>query len=109
MPWLVCDGRVLASVEVANGAAARAKGLLFRDDFEGALLIRPTRSVHTFGMRFPIDVVVCSDDLVVRRILTLPRRRITRPELRAGVFIEAEAGSVERWGIAVGDQLDCTS
>ena len=107
MAWLVCDGRVLCSLEVADGFAGRAKGLLFRDDFEGALLIKPTRSVHTFGMRMPIDVVVCDPSLVVVRTMTLVPRRVTRPRLRSGAYIEAEAGSVERWGLAVGDQLEC--
>jgi len=43
MPWLVADGRVLASVEIADGVRARAKGLVGRDSIDGALLLRPAR------------------------------------------------------------------
>ena len=56
MAWLVRDGTVLASVEVARSRAARRKGLLGRDGIDGALLLTPARSVHTLGMRFDIDV-----------------------------------------------------
>ena len=37
-------------------------GLLGRDGIEGALLLRPARSVHTLGMRFAIDVAFCDAD-----------------------------------------------
>ena len=54
--WLLRDGDVLASLEVAATRSARRRGLLGRDHLEGALLLERTRSVHTLGMRFPIDV-----------------------------------------------------
>jgi len=56
MAWLVCDERVLASMEVASTRAARRDGLAGRDEVEGALLLQRTRWVHTIGVRFPIDV-----------------------------------------------------
>ena len=67
MSWLVCDGTVLASLEIADTRATRRRGLLGRDGFEGALLLRPVRSVHTIGMRFPIDIAWCDDTLTVLR------------------------------------------
>ena len=59
MPWLVKDDKVLATVEVADSFVDRLKGLLGRSDVEGAYLIRGASSVHTMGMRFPIDVAYC--------------------------------------------------
>jgi uncharacterized membrane protein (UPF0127 family) len=106
MPWLVADGRVLASVEIAGDHRARAKGLLGRDDVDGALLLRPARSVHTFGMRFPIDVAFCDADLRVLEVVSLRPRRVTRPRWRAGAVVEAELGAFDRWGVHVGDQLE---
>ena len=106
MPWLLRDGDVLASLEVAASRSARRRGLLGRDSIEGALLLRPCRSVHSFGMRFPLDVAWCDADLVVRRIATVPRHRLTRPVVQARAVVEAEAGAFERWGLAVGDQLE---
>ena len=50
------DGLVLASAEVAADRKARNKGLLGRDGFEGAFVVEGCRWIHTFGMRFPLDV-----------------------------------------------------
>lgn len=106
MAWLLRDGDVLAAVDVAASFGARLKGLLGRDGIEGALLLRPAKSVHTVGMRFPIDVAFCDRDLVVVDVVTLSPHRMTRPRRRARCVIEAEAGAFERWGLRVGDQLE---
>lgn len=104
--WLLRDGEVLASLEVADTRPARRRGLLGRDGIEGALLLVPARSVHTFGMRFPIDVAWCDPDLTVVRTATVRPNRLPRPSLRARSVLEAEAGSFQRWGLQVGDQLE---
>ncbi len=109
MPWLVADGRVLASLEVATSTRGRMRGLLGRDGIEGALLLSPARSVHTFGMRFCIDVAFCDRDMMVLRIVSVPPRRVTRPTLRAHAVLEAEAGSFDRWQVQVGDHLEVRS
>ena len=106
MAWLVRDEEVLASVEVAGSAWGRARGLLGRDGFEGALLLRPALSVHTLGMRFDLDVAFCDGDLLVLETLRMPRWRVGRPRLKARAVIEAEAGAFERWSLAVGDSLE---
>ena len=104
--WLVKDGSVLASLEVAGGRVAKARGLLRRDGIEGVLLLRGVRSVHTFGMRFAIDVAFCDADGTVLRVLTVPRHRVTRPVWGAACVLEAEAGSFARGGVAAGDRLE---
>jgi uncharacterized membrane protein (UPF0127 family) len=104
--WLLRDGDVLASLEVAAHRRARRKGLLGRDGIEGALLLAPARSVHSIGMRFPIDVAWLDGDLTVLRTVRLDRNRVSRPVLRARSVLEAEAGAFARWGLHVGDQLE---
>lgn len=106
MAWLVRDGQVLASVEVAESLRARTRGLLGRDSFEGVLLLRPAKSVHTFRMRFPVDAAFCDRGLRVLRVTTLRRNRLSRPVWRAHCVLEAEAGTFARWGLRVGDQLE---
>src|SRR5437588_12663817 len=106
MPWLVRDGEVLATLEVADSHAARLRGLLGRDDIDGALLLRPARSVHTVGMRFPIDVAFCDADLVVTEALCLRPYRFTRPRRGVSCVIEARAGAFERWRLSPGDRLE---
>ena len=106
MPWLLRDGEVLATLEVTESFAGRARGLLGRDGIDGALLLRPARSVHTIGMRFPIDVAFCDADLVVITTVCLERHRVCLPRVRARAVVEAEAGAFERWKLRTGDQLE---
>ena len=107
MPWLVReDGEVLATLEVAGSGRSRARGLLGRDGIEGALLIQPAKSVHTLGMRFPIDVAFVDQDMVVLRLVTMRRWRLGRPVLKAHGVIEAEAGTFGHWNLKVGERLD---
>ncbi len=106
MSWLLRDGDVLASAEVADALAARTRGLLGRDGFEGALVLPRTRSVHSLGMRFALDVAFCDHDLVVLDVVRLPPWRLTRPRRGGRAVVEAEAGAFERWGLRVGDRLD---
>ena len=64
-------GTVLASrLQVADTGAARRKGLLGRDRLapgEG-LWIAPCESVHTFFMRFPIDLVYLDRKRQIRKL-----------------------------------------
>lgn len=109
MPWLLRDGEVLASLEVAERRRDRVRGLLGRrtGELDGALLLRPARSVHTIGMRFAIDVAFCDEDLRVLHVHTpLPPYRVTRLHWRARCVLEAEAGAFERWRLQVGDELE---
>jgi len=104
--WLLRDGDVLATAEVADGMAARAKGLLGRASYEGAMVLPRTRAVHTFGMRFPIDVAFCDRDLAVVGVTTLRPWRMSLPRRGGRSVVEAEAGAFERWGLRVGDTLE---
>jgi len=106
MPWLVREGKVLATLEVADSLRARTKGLLGRDGIEGAILLQPARSVHTFRMRFPIDVAFCDANLKVVKVVTLSRNRMALPVLKASAAIECEAGMLRRWGVCPGDVLE---
>lgn len=109
MGWLLRDDKVLASLEIADDAVGRTRGLLGRDGIDGALLLKPAMSVHTVGVRFPIDVAYLDGDGGVVDLVTMPPRRIGRPRLSARQVVEAEAGSFARWGVQVGDRLEVRS
>ena len=106
MPWLLRDGQVLASLEIADSFAARNRGLLGRSSAAGAMLLTHTRGVHSVGMRFAIDVAFLDKNLVVVDAVTLRRHWMARPRLSARSVLEAEAGAFERWGLKVGDRLE---
>ena len=103
--WLLKDGVVLASLEIARTRSARRKGLLGRDGFGAALLLPRCRSIHTVGMRFTIDAAFCDGSGTVLRIVTVPPGRLARPHLTARQVVEADGGAFERWGVTVGDEL----
>ena len=96
----------MSSLRVADSPGTRTRGLMGRDGLEGAILLRPARSVHTLGVRFPIDVAHLDDDLTVLRTKRMEGLRVGRPVRRACSVLEAEAGSFERWGLIVGDVLE---
>ena len=105
--WLLREGEVLAALEVADTRKARRKGLLGRDGIDGALLFPSARmGVHTFGMRFPLDVAFCDREMIVQRIVCLQPGRMTKPSFRAPCVIEAQAGAFDRWQLHCGDQLE---
>jgi uncharacterized membrane protein (UPF0127 family) len=106
MAWLVRDGEVLATLEVAESTGARMRGLLGRDGIEGALLLQPAKSVHTLGMRFPIDVAFVDRDFVVVRTRSMRPWRFGRMVMKAHAVIEAEAGTFARWDLKPGDQVE---
>lgn len=106
MSWLVRDGDVLAAAELADTARARRRGLLGRDSFDGALVLRPCRNVHTARMRFPIDVAFCDAEGVVLRTVSLVPWRLS-PFVRKSAFaIEAQEGAFDRWQLRVGDRVE---
>jgi len=104
--WLLRDGVVLANAEVAATSGERFRGLLGRSGVAGALLIPRTRSVHSFGMRFAIDVAFLDRAMRVIDTVCLDPWRMTLPRLRARAVLEAEAGAFERWGLRRGDTLE---
>ena len=92
---------------LADSPVTRLRGLLGRDGLEQGegLLLRPASSVHTFFMRFPIDVVFLDRTLVVVGIAdgVDPWRAASRRGAKA--VLELPAGESSRRGLAVGDQL----
>ena len=104
--WLLCDGRVLASVEVARSGRDKRRGLLGRDGIEGALLLERCRWVHTVRMRFALDVAYCDADMTVVRVVRMGRHRLGMPVWRSRAVIEAEAGAFARWNLSVGQVVE---
>ncbi|MFD8143323.1 DUF192 domain-containing protein [Streptomyces sp. NPDC059708] len=92
-------------LEIAASYRARTRGLLGRDGVEGALLLTPAASVHTFRMRFPIDVAYLDRRLRVIALTTMAPGRLGLPRPRARHVLEAEAGAMAAWGLRVGARV----
>ncbi|MFI8530433.1 DUF192 domain-containing protein [Streptomyces aquilus] len=95
-------GSVSVPLEIATSYRARTKGLLGRDGIEGAILLSPANSVHTFRMRIPIDVAYLDRNLVVIAVRTMKPGRLGLPRVRARHVVEAEAGAMGGWGLRSG-------
>jgi uncharacterized membrane protein (UPF0127 family) len=93
--------------EIAGDFFRRGRGLLGRKELHSGegMLIRPSWSVHTWFMRFAIDVVFLDADLTVLKIARWLRPWRMAARWRAHQALELPAGECERLGIAVGDRL----
>ncbi|MFD7236138.1 DUF192 domain-containing protein [Streptomyces syringium] len=96
-------------LEIAASYRARTRGLLGRDGIEGALLLTPAGSVHTFRMRFAIDVAYLDRDMTVLAVRTMAPGRLGLPRLRARHVLEAEAGAMARWGLRPGVRVEIST
>jgi len=103
------DGTVACErCTVAHRMWPRMRGLLGKrrlDSGEG-LLIRPAPSIHTFFMRFPIDVVFLSRQGEVLKVAERVPPWRARSCRHSYAVLELAAGEAGRRGIAVGDRLD---
>jgi uncharacterized membrane protein (UPF0127 family) len=102
-------GSTLGSeVRLADTPRARRIGLLKHDKLntgEG-LWIYPTQAIHTWGMRFPIDLVFIDRRMRVRRIYhRLAPFRLTSLVWSAQSVLELPSGSLASTGTSVGDEL----
>ncbi|MGP3953767.1 DUF192 domain-containing protein [Streptomyces sp. 7N604] len=93
-------------LEIAASYRARTRGLLGRDGIEGAILLSPAGSVHTFRMRFAIDVAYLDRGLRVIAVRTMRPGRLGLPRPRSRHVLEAEAGAMARWGLRAGARVE---
>ncbi len=107
--FLLKDGdRVVCErCQIADRLFTRARGLLGRSGLPQShgLLIEPTWSVHTWFMRFPIDVVFLDRDLTVLKIRKHMCPWRTAARFRARSVLELAAGECDRLRLEVGDRL----
>jgi uncharacterized membrane protein (UPF0127 family) len=106
MAWLLRDGQVLASLDVAESLGARVRGLAGRSRLEGALLMRNARGAHSIGVRFALDVAYLDGGLVVLRTFRLFPFMVGPPSLKTRAVLLAERGAFDRWSLKVGDHLE---
>ena len=102
-------GRVLADrADIADTSAKRRTGLLKHTSLKPGegLWIAPCEGVHTFGMKFPIDVIFLSrKKQVLKTRPAMVKRRIAF-SLRAYSVLELPAGTLAETGTVAGDQLE---
>ncbi|MET7366727.1 DUF192 domain-containing protein [Streptomyces sp. NPDC005566] len=96
-------------LRIAASYRARMRGLLGVEGVDGALLITPCGSVHTFRMRFAIDVAYLDGKFNVLAVRTMKPGRLGLPRPRARHVVESEAGAMEKWGLRPGARVQVTA
>lgn len=94
-------------MDVADTSATRRTGLLKHEHLDAGqgLWITPCESVHTFFMKFSIDLVYVDKKRKVRKVRhAVPAWRLSMC-LAAQSILELPEGTAERTGTRVGDQL----
>src|SRR5271169_6471859 len=94
--------------DIADSSRKRRTGLLkhtWLEPGEG-LWIAPCEGVHTFGMKFAIDVLFLSKKKKILKLRPNMVRRRMAISFRAHSVLELPAGTIEATGTAKGDQLE---
>jgi uncharacterized membrane protein (UPF0127 family) len=102
------NGEVVASaVELAGTSETRRRGLLGRDSLDpsAAIIIAPTSAIHTFFMRFVIDVAFVNREGRVLKIAHDLKPWRMAASLRGFAVVEMSAGCMRRSGVVVGDRF----
>ena len=95
------------AVELADTSETRRVGLLKHERLEAGagLWIVPCESVHTFFMKFPIDLVYLDKQRKVRKVRhAVPAWRLSAC-LTAHSILELPAGTAEKSDTLPGDEL----
>ena len=96
-----------AALEAFFDSASRRRGLLGRNQLAPgcAAILAPCNSVHTFFMRFPIDVLFVRRDGFVTKVCPDLKPWRAAVALRAFAAIELAAGATRTAGTRPGDRL----
>jgi hypothetical protein len=96
------------NVTLARTALTRLKGLLFEKELKKgeALIIRPCNSIHTFFMRFKIDVLfVDSKNRIIKIYKEIRPFRLTPVYFKSAFSIELPSGTAAATNTSESDQL----
>ena len=103
------DGRIIGDrIVSANTRISRLVGLLGQRmlPIGAGIWLQPCSGVHTFCMRFAIDVLGLDAQLrVVRFWANLPPQRLTALDFRVKSVVELAQGTIDAHQILVGDQV----
>ncbi len=96
------------TTDVADTASKRRIGLLRHERLDPGhgLWIVPCEAVHSFGMRFAIDLVYLDRKKRVRKVRAAMAPRRISGCLMAHSVLELPVGTIEASGTKAGDQLE---
>lgn len=93
---------------VADSTWTRMKGLLGRKHLPNSegLWILHCNSIHTFFMKFPIDLIFLSRKMVVTKVVSNVRPgRLIWPVLSASSVVELSEGFIKQHNVQIGEEF----
>lgn len=91
---LLCKSEVIGEVFIADSFMKRFLGYMLQEepDYE-SILFQPCNSIHTFFMKFPIDVLFIDENMeVCKKIEDLKPGKIIMPVKKAVMVVEGKGG-----------------
>ncbi len=108
-------GTNLGKFDLADSFMSRFLGLMFQKDIERGLILKIPSSrsrhgsaIHMFFMRFPLDIVFTNADKKVVDMVSIDPWKMYTPKTPAKYVIEMEKGSINKFKLEIGDELDFT-
>ena len=105
----------LGKLDLADSFISRFMGLMFRKDPEKGLILKlpSTRSrrgssIHMFFMRFPFDIIFLDADKKIVDMVSIKPWKTYTPKAPSKYVIELEEGSVIKYKLEIGDEMDFT-
>jgi uncharacterized membrane protein (UPF0127 family) len=100
--------REIKRVKIADSIWKKALGVMFWKSWgdNQGLLLTQTSGVHTFFVRFPIDLVFLNNDFeIVRLVKNLKPWKISPIDFRSAHVLELTTGTISTFNLAVGDKI----
>lgn len=105
----------LGEYDFANSFISRLLGLMFKEDLQRGLILKLPKSrsrkgsaIHMFFMRFPLDIVFIDSNKKVVDMISIEPWKTYTPLAPARYVIEMKKGTINKFNIEVGDELDFT-
>jgi uncharacterized protein len=104
-----CKSHTITDVLLAESFIARLAGYMFRKKpHHRAIMFNPCNSIHTFFMRFDIDVLFLNTNMeIVKKVERLKPGKSVMPVKGAKYVIESEPGAFKYF--EVGDRINMNS
>ena len=106
----VSKGAVIAQqARLASSLGQRMKGLLGQDSLSAseALILKPCSAIHTFFMRFSIDVLFLDKNMqIIRLFRNMPPNRLSPTIWGSKIAIELPAGKTSQTNTQIADIIE---
>ena len=105
----------LGEHDLADSFISRFLGLMFKKDLERGLILKLPSSrsrrgsaIHMFFMRFPLDIIFADTDKKIVDMVFIEPWKTYTPKAPAKYVIEMKKGTINKFDLEIGDELDFT-